>query len=96
VAYAYELMREDGHTIVAYHWHPHGVSHVTVPHFHLGHASGVTRPELIAAHLPTGRVSLEQFIRFLLEDFEIRPNKSDWRGILERTQAAFEHHRSWS
>ncbi|HZB83603.1 MAG TPA: hypothetical protein VE288_12265 [Rubrobacteraceae bacterium] len=55
----------------------------------------VERAELQAAHLPTGRVSLEAFIRLLIEDFEVPTLRGDWEEALARSEEEFEADRSW-
>lgn len=68
--YRYHILDRDGREILAYHWHPEGVSSVTDPHLHL---SGRLNPldtgprdvpiPLGDMHLPTGIVSLAQVVR---------------------------------
>ena len=95
VAYYYTLKESDGPEIISYQWHPHQRSVVTFPHLHLGGGAMVERAELQAAHLPTGRVSLEAFIRLLIEDFEVPTLRGDWEEALARSEEEFEADRSW-
>jgi hypothetical protein len=54
------------------------------------------RPELQRAHFPTGRVSVEEFLRLAIHAFDVKPRRSDWRAVLQRTQAAFSKWRTWA
>lgn len=47
-------------------------------------------------HLPTGRVSLEAVLRLLLTEFDVRPRRPDWDGVLAVREEAFERSRTWS
>jgi hypothetical protein len=80
--YVYALDDSNGREILAYHWRPEGVSHVTTPHVHLGAGAGRLRAELTTAHLPTGTVSSQALLRLAIEGFGIRPRRPDWAEIL--------------
>jgi len=95
VAYSYALRESGGHEIPAYHWHPRTASSVTFPHLHLGHGAQVGRPEFDRAHLPTGRVALEDFVHLLIEDFNVPPVRENWEDLLEESRVEFEADRSW-
>jgi hypothetical protein len=94
--YKYTLETEDGDEILGYHWHPDSSSQFKEPHLHLGQGAKIGRAELEStkAHLPTGRVSLEDFIKLLIEVFEIRP-KRDWMTVLAETGGKFWRYASW-
>jgi hypothetical protein len=78
----YAILGTDGAEMLAYHWHPEGVSPVTTPHLHLGSASGATWPRLQGAHLPTGFVTLAAFVRCLIEELGVEPRRPDWQAAL--------------
>ena len=40
------------------------------------------RPDLAKAHLPTGLVGLNDFLRLLITEFEVRPLRKDWIYLL--------------
>ena len=82
VAYEYRLSDRDDREIVAYHWHPEGMSHVTTPHLHLGPAAEVGWRPLARAHLPTGRIALEEVLRLAIEAFGARALRPDWDAVL--------------
>jgi hypothetical protein len=84
--YQYSLNDAEGREIVAYHWHPAGESNVTRPHAHLGVGARVDHPQLLKAHLPTNRVSIEDF---LLSAFAISAfNRCGTTGMRFSSQAA--------
>jgi hypothetical protein len=76
------LREPEGPEIVAYHWHPGRRSPIDFPHLHLGAGSGVDREELHKAHLPTGRVELEDVLLMAIQEFGVRPRREDWEEIL--------------
>lgn len=90
-SYRFQVSDRDGREILAYHWHPEGVSPVTEPHLHL---SGRLRPldagerdapvALGEMHLPTGQVTLTQVVRLLITGFGVEPRRPDWETILGR------------
>jgi len=89
--YLYEINDRDGREILAYHWHPEGVSPITEPHLHL---SGRLRPfdlgdrdtavRLGGMHLPTGIVTLARMVHLLIAEFGAEPRRADWQAILGR------------
>ena len=80
--YYYTLREPEGPEIVAYHWHPGRRSPIDFPHLHLGTGSGVGREELQKAHIPTGRVELEDVLALVIREFGVRPRRDDWAEIL--------------
>jgi len=94
-AYHYTLEGLDGREIVSFQWHPRGRGALPYPHLHLGAAAEVGRAELEGAHIPTGRVALEQVLRFAIETFRLRPRRGDWRDVLFGTRRRFEQWRTW-
>ncbi len=69
-AYPYTLEESKGGEMIS--WHPTGPGALPYPHLHLGAAVDVGRAELEGAHIPTGRVALEQVLRFAIETFRVR------------------------
>lgn len=97
VAYMYALELDSRGELITAHWHPSSkVSDYKDPHYHLGSvALSDTGVFLERAHIPSGRVSLEKFVRTMIEQFDIAPTCADWRDRLDRTEAAFRQHSSW-
>ena len=81
LAYSYVLRDFEGPEILAYHWHPE-VGRSTEPHLHISAGAGQLRSEFYRAHLPTGEVSVRQFVRLLIEAFGVRPLRTDWETLL--------------
>ena len=89
-SYRYRLLDANEREILAYHWHPIGVSPITYPHLHL---SGRLAPldlgpredpvRLGGMHLPTGGpVTLADVVRLLITEFGVIPRRADWEQIL--------------
>ncbi len=67
--------------ILAFHWHQMGVSPVTTHHPHRGGtAVGV---DFSKAHIPTGRVTLQDVLRFAIVDLGVAPLRDDWPLLLK-------------
>lgn len=94
-AYAYTLETEGGSELIAYHWHPNERSAVTFPHLHLGAGALIGRPEFTKAHLPTGRVAIEDVLRLAIREFGVHPRRDDWETLLGYTRAAYDEWRTW-
>jgi hypothetical protein len=94
--YSYELTAADARPIMRWDWHPDGQAGedpVAWPHVHL---RGYTQPvDLSRGHVPTGRVSLEAIVRYLIRDLRVQQRRPDWAAVLDRNEAAFIAHRSW-
>jgi hypothetical protein len=80
--YFYTLLDQNQRELVAYHYHPHGAGWCTYPHLHVGTANGIIDNR---AHLITGLLPLQAFIRMLIEDpaipvVSLRP---DWARVLD-------------
>lgn len=90
IADRYRVVDADEREVLAYHWHPIGVSPVTFPHVHLSGrlvpldlGRGARSARLGEMHLPTGgAVSLAEVVRLLIAEFGVVPRRSDWEGIL--------------
>jgi hypothetical protein len=95
--YIYEVSDERDDLIAAWHWHPESGragDEAPGPHIHAyGDRETLTLHKL---HLPTGRVSLEALVRFLIEDFGVIPRRGDWRTVLSRHEETFRQLRSWA
>jgi len=94
-AYYYALTDEDrasatlgSREILAFHWHPEARGAFLDPHLHVGAAwlGGEARisPKW---HVPTGRVTLEEIIRFAIRHFDVKPMRGDFERVLTNTRA---------
>jgi hypothetical protein len=97
-SYAYSLRRRgtNGQEVLAFHWHPDGPSRVTTPHLHISAGSGVVFPRLLGAHIPTRRISVEQFLRLILDELGVKARRDDWRKVLDKGQRDFEDWQTWA
>jgi len=91
-AYYYGIHDNQQSEILSYHWHPR--TERQDPHLHLESGSKVTH-FLRGVHLPTGRVSLEEVLSFLIEELNVKPLRLDWARVLSSTQSQYERFRSW-
>ena len=86
--YAYAIDSDDtGGEIYSWHWHPDGPSACTWPHAH------VQQP--LGDHFPTGRVALEDVVRWLILEAHIDPIRPDWPDVLEANRAQYNELRTW-
>jgi hypothetical protein len=84
--YRYNVLNHRKQEILSYQWHPG--SGIDFPHLHVGY--------LEACHLPTGRISIEQFVWLLIDGFEVKPKRGcNWKVILEETEERFRQFRTW-
>jgi hypothetical protein len=67
---------------------------VSFPHLHLQYGAGLGRSEFERAHLPTGRVTVQDFVRLLIGDFAVPPGRDDWEAALQESRREFESDRS--
>jgi hypothetical protein len=88
-AYSYVIEDRAGVEVLAYQWHPKGQSHITEPHLHV-HCG-----PLESTHLPTGRISLEDLLIYLIDEMRARPVRDNWRDVLKQTREAFKKNKSW-
>jgi hypothetical protein len=93
--YAYALGDRDGREIIAFHWHPSSPNKVTSPHLHLGPVAQVGHDQLRGAHIPTGRIALEDVLRLAIAEFGAPARRADWDDVLRTTKAAFTDWRTW-
>jgi hypothetical protein len=92
--YAYKIDNwDDGDEIMAYHWHPD--ERIKYPHLHLSHGALIERHEIREAHVPTGRIAIEDVIQFLIESFGVIPFNEEWKAVLSESRDRFRAYRSW-
>ena len=96
VAYMYTVEDANGREVFGYHWHPESRTPFSFPHLHLEAGAMLGRSELQGAHFPTGQVSVEEFLRLVIDAFEVQVRRRDWRAVLQQTQAAFSKWRTWA
>ena len=92
-SYLYRILNRDEREILAFHWHPVGLSDVIDPHLHLSSRlnpieMGRNQEPLPLAdmHIPTGFVTLEDVVRLLITEFGITPRRDDWDDLLRQNR----------
>ena len=94
--YKYAIEHQNGSEIFGYHWHPEGPSPITFPHLHIGPAAKIGMAELVGrAHFPTGRVAFEDVVEFLILNFGVKPDRTLWQELVEKTRTLFTKHKTW-
>lgn len=77
-------------------WHYHRRQNNSFEaHLHIRDDAKVTNHCLIDRHIPTGRVSLEDIVRFAVEEVSISPRNENWRIVLEQTESLFRANKTW-
>jgi hypothetical protein len=90
--YVYGLLKVDGRELIGFHWHPLITPEVAFPHLHV-YEAGSDRVIHDRAHIPTGRITLEDVLRFAIRDLGVEPLRDDWDEVLTASQLAHEQHR---
>ena len=100
--YTYALFDNHRAETLAFHWErdPHPGSRA-YPHLHVGSTVIDTGHALFGStfsslHIPTGWITIEHIVRFLIEDLDVIPNRSDWDDTLQRTQTIRKLNRDWA
>ncbi len=79
---------------LSYHYHP--APRAPEPHLHVSaEADWVHHGALKKKHLPTGRVSVEDFIELLIVEFGVRHRREDWQEVLDKNRAVFKERKTW-
>lgn len=94
-AYYHAVETPDAKEIVAFHWRPSQASTFAHPHMHLGAGIGADLGILEKTHIPTGRICLEDVLKFAILELGVEPKRDDWREVLSETRAASEERRTW-
>ncbi|MGH9656463.1 MAG: hypothetical protein ACRD6B_23730 [Bryobacteraceae bacterium] len=94
-SYTYEIEDEaTRHELFAFHWEPH--SAIAFPHLHIGFGlRGHDLPIDNKAHIPSGRVALEDVVLFAIRELKVKSLRVDWEEIIGRARERFFEHRSW-
>lgn len=96
--YSYGLLiKQNGefHVIVEFHWHPDDTPNLKWPHLHV--IANSKDGELSRVHFPTARICIEDFIRLMIRDFDIKARfpYDEYKRILTKNKAAFVENASW-
>jgi hypothetical protein len=89
VGYRYQLHEPNERELLAFHWHPYGLSDAWHPHLHLSSripsfelGANAEPTNLAAMHIPTGFVTFADVVRLLITEFGVEPRRADWESIL--------------
>ena len=94
--YNYNLRDTDNRVVLAFHWHPAERFKVRHPHLHLDQGARLGREDLHRTHIPTGRIFIEEVIRFIITELEVESLRDDWEKVLSEAEAAHQIWRTWS
>jgi hypothetical protein len=64
--------------VFAWHWHPTRTPQKPYPHLHVRSEHRLLGLALKNLHMPTGRVSFEEVVRFLIDELRVVPTRTDW------------------
>lgn len=95
LAYHYQLADSEGAEVICCQWQPNGASHVKSPHLHVGASQLQPTAILHKVHVPTSRVSVEQFVRLAI-DLGVQPLVLDYKERLNFREQEFRLQRSWA
>ncbi len=77
-------------------WHYHRRQNNSFEaHLHIRDDARATNHNLVNRHIPTGRVPLEDVVRFAVQEINIGPRDSNWQNILQETEASFRANGTW-
>jgi len=76
----------------AWHWHPNQPPVDCHLHVDAELSNGM---KLSRKHIPTARISFEEVLRFLIDEFDVQHSNDRWREVLAETQQRHEKRRSW-
>jgi hypothetical protein len=95
--YIYEVTGPKRQPLISAHWHPLARNSTFVdPHWHIGGVSvAQDRVYLDRAHIPSPRVSIEEFIRLMIEELGVAPRNDDWDKRLRQTHKVFAKYKTW-
>ena len=101
LGYQYSLETVERREVLIYQWSPEGTGRTTRPHLHVGRRLlresievGDRSVRLPKLHVPTGRVAIEDVVRFAIAELGVTPRRVDWKEVLDRNQLAFEEWKS--
>lgn len=81
--------------LFGWHWHPLTTPARLEPHMHVRTPYPALGATLGKLHLPTGRVSFEEVILFLICELGVTPVREDWEEVLAETLMRFKTYRTW-
>lgn len=77
-------------------WHYHRRQNNSFEaHLHIRDDAQRNNHSLVSRHIPTGRVPLEDVVRFSIDEMNINPRDPNWKNTLIQTEAIFRANRTW-
>jgi hypothetical protein len=95
LGYAYTISPDTQLSAEIFTWHFHPHPGLAKTHIHVG-GSHRLAGNLSGLHTPTGRVSFENVVYFLLDELDVTPARPDWREILADADRRLRDWRTWS
>lgn len=94
-SYTYEILDSiTQNDLFCFHWEPN--STVQYPHIHLGFAAkGHGLPIDNKAHIPSGRVAIEDVVAFLIKDLGVKPLTDNWITVVGLSRGLFYKNKKW-
>ena len=91
-AYIYTVLGKFGNNlseILEFHWHPTDTPKLKWPHLHVN--GNTADGDVSRVHFPTGRLAVEDFIRILVRDFDVKMwlPYDEAKRILTKNKRAF-------
>ena len=97
--YLYSIADENNNDLIGFHYHPELTEDpVPYPHIH-AYADQDARflsLNLHKRHIPSGRVALEDVVRWLIDEMKVTPIRDDWDTVLAEAKEKFTSNRSWA
>lgn len=84
---------ENDKALISFDWHPN--TRIKYSHIHIGSGALAEGSSLMKAHIPSGRVSVEEVIRFGINELGVITLRDGWDEALAQSQQRFEDYRSW-
>jgi hypothetical protein len=88
------MERQTNERIIDWHYHRRKNSSFEA-HLHVRDDSKTSGYYLVNRHIPTGRVPLEDVIRFAVQEINITPRQADWQTVLDETEDIFIANKTW-
>lgn len=98
LAYIYSILDSEKQPLIGFHYHPDDNDEsITYPHIHAYATEDARfkRLNLHRRHIPSGRVPLEDVVRWLIAELRVNPLRDSWDTDLIETRQKFMASQSW-